>query len=129
MNLGFLQFTVLTPLPGTQLYRERHSELLTHDYTCFDALHSVLPTRLPREEFYRHYAELYRPTGVEPYHELVRRGAMRMEDLKRGYGMLQEMSRWEFYAENDPVLRGDGKAEASAAAPEPCHTTRPSKRQ
>ena len=129
MNLGFLQFTVLTPLPGTQLYRERHSELLTHDYTCFDALHSVLPTRLPREEFYQHYADLYRPTGIEPYHDLVRQGAMTMQDVKRGYKMLQEMSRWEFYAENDPVLRGDAKADASADAPEPCHTTRPSKRQ
>ncbi len=51
MEITHTQFTVLTPLPGTQLYREKASELLTRDYTRFDALHAVVPTRLPHEEF------------------------------------------------------------------------------
>jgi hypothetical protein len=82
---------------------------LTHDYELYDALHAVLPTRLPREEFYQHFAELYRHVNPEPALELVRRGRMSMANLKRGYKMLKEMSQWEFYAQADPIL---GKATA-----------------
>ena len=99
------QFTVLTPLPGTALYRQRQGDLLTHDYTCYDALHAVVPTRLPREEFYRQFAQLYRQTNLAPYFEMVRTGKMTLEDLKRGRAMLQAMSQWENFAVNDPVLR------------------------
>lgn len=48
--------TILTPLPGTQLYRAYKDQLLTTDHRLFDLLHAVLPTRLPREEFYKHFA-------------------------------------------------------------------------
>ncbi len=98
------QFTVLTPLPGTQLYRERREELLTEDYSCFDTLHAVLPTRLPRDEFYRNFADLYRQRSLGPYYDLVREGKMSIEDCKRGKRMLETMADWERYLENDPVL-------------------------
>jgi radical SAM superfamily enzyme YgiQ (UPF0313 family) len=49
--------TVYTPLPGTQLYRERKDDLLTQDSRLFDLLHSVLPTKLPRQRFYEKLAE------------------------------------------------------------------------
>jgi len=98
------QFTVLTPLPGTELYRRRAGELLTNDYRCFDALHAVTATRLPREEFYRNYAELYRQTDLSPYLQMLRNGTLTVEDMKRGKEMLDAMSRWETYAVNDPVL-------------------------
>lgn len=52
-------FTILTPLPGTQLYKTYESQLLTHDHRLFDLLHAVLPTRLPRPEFYAEFARLY----------------------------------------------------------------------
>jgi radical SAM superfamily enzyme YgiQ (UPF0313 family) len=52
-------FSVLTPLPGTDLYEQKEGELLTRNYEMYDLVHSVLPTRLPRESFYRHYADLY----------------------------------------------------------------------
>ncbi len=77
------QFTILTPLPGTQLYRDRRHELLTDDYSCFDTLHAVLPTRLPREEFYQHFAGLYRQTDIGPYYDLVQSGKMTIEDCRR----------------------------------------------
>jgi pyrroloquinoline-quinone synthase len=48
--------SILTPLPGTQLYRQRYEELLTTDARFFDLLHSVLPTKLPRERFYEKFA-------------------------------------------------------------------------
>lgn len=98
------QFTILTPLPGTQLYRERRSELLTNDYSSFDTLHAVLPTRLPREEFYRHFADLYRQTDIGPYYNLVQSGKMSIEDCRRGKEMLDAMADWERYIEKDPVL-------------------------
>lgn len=52
-------FTVLTPLPGTDLYEARKGELVTHDYAYFDVIHAVLPTKLPLRRFYERLAGLY----------------------------------------------------------------------
>lgn len=49
--------TILTPLPGTQLHRQRRAELLTEDARLFDLLHAVLPTRMPRTLFYKKLAQ------------------------------------------------------------------------
>ncbi|MBP7052186.1 MAG: cobalamin-dependent protein [Phycisphaerae bacterium] len=108
------QFTILTPLPGTQLYRDRCHELLTHDYSCFDTLHAVLPTRLPREEFYRHFAGLYRQTDIGPYYDLVQSGKMTVENCRRGKGMLDAMADWEHYIEKDPILGGGNVCNTNA---------------
>ncbi len=102
------QFTVLTPLPGTGLYRDMKDKLITDDYTCYDCLHAVLPTRLPREEFYRRFADLYRQRDIQPYVEMVREGKLSIDDLKRGKAMLDQMSRGENYALRDPLLRPGG---------------------
>ncbi len=56
LDVGVPLVTILTPLPGTQLYRAYRDKLLTTDHRLFDLLHAVLPTRLPRAEFYRHFA-------------------------------------------------------------------------
>jgi radical SAM superfamily enzyme YgiQ (UPF0313 family) len=53
-------FCILTPLPGTELYFETKDKITTNDYEKFDLLHAVLPTRLPLDEFYAHFADLYR---------------------------------------------------------------------
>ncbi len=113
------QFTVLTPLPGTQLYRDRHADLLTDDYSCFDTLHAVLPTRLPREKFYQHFADLYRQRNTGPYYELVRTGKMTIEDCKNGKRMLDALSDWERYIAKDPIL-GEQHAHGNR------HVSRPS---
>lgn len=104
------QFTILTPLPGTQLYRERRQDLLTDDYSCFDTLHAVVPTRLPREEFYRNFADLYRQTDLAPYYDLVQSGKMTIEDCRRGKQMLDVLSDWERYVVKDPILDRTGVA-------------------
>ncbi len=109
------QFTVLTPLPGTELYRQMFDDLLTHDYSCFDTLHAVTETRLPREEFYRHFASLYQQTDLGPYWDLVREGKLSIADCKRGKRMLDAMSHWELYLDKDPVL-GGRRSEASPGA-------------
>ena len=98
------QFTVLTPLPGTELYRQKLPDLLTGDYSCFDTMHSVLPTRLPREEFYRQFANLYKQTDIGPYYDLVREGKLTIENCKQGKAMLDAASRWESYLDKDPIL-------------------------
>jgi len=109
------QFTILTPLPGTQLYRERRRELLTDDYSCFDTLHAVVPTRLPREEFYQRFANLYRQTDIAPYYDLVQSGKMTIEDCRRGKRMLDALADWERYIEKDPILGCAGGAAARIA--------------
>jgi len=102
------QFTVLTPLPGTDLYRQQLDNLLTTDYTCFDTMHAVLPTRLPRVEFYKHFANLYRQTDLGPYYDLLRDGKLTIDDCRRGKQMLDAMNQWEQFLRNDPVL-GQGR--------------------
>ncbi len=106
MEITHTQFTVLTPLPGTNLYSQWRDRLLTHDYTCYDALHAVVPTRMDREDFYAHFANLYRQMDLGPYYDLVREGKLSIEDCRRGKQMLDIMSVPEFYFEKDPVLGG-----------------------
>jgi radical SAM superfamily enzyme YgiQ (UPF0313 family) len=60
MDLHYPIFTILTPLPGTLLYEERKGELLTNNYEYYDFMHSVLPTKLPADEFYTYFVDLYR---------------------------------------------------------------------
>jgi radical SAM superfamily enzyme YgiQ (UPF0313 family) len=55
MGVAIPLVVILTPLPGTQLWRERQHELLTRDSRFFDLLHSVLPTKLPRDVFYKKF--------------------------------------------------------------------------
>jgi radical SAM superfamily enzyme YgiQ (UPF0313 family) len=57
MGIGLPLVTILTPLPGTELYRQRERELLTKDARFFDLLHAVLPTRIPRAKFYEKFCQ------------------------------------------------------------------------
>lgn len=50
--------TVLTPLPGTSLYRQLQGQIVNHDLDYYTLTNAVLPTRLPEELFYRRYANL-----------------------------------------------------------------------
>jgi radical SAM superfamily enzyme YgiQ (UPF0313 family) len=53
-------FTVLTPLPGTDLWDDAYRQVTTHDWEMYDIVHAVLPTRLPLDEFYEEYSRLWR---------------------------------------------------------------------
>ena len=53
-------FSVLTPLPGTDLWDTAREQVTTHDWEMFDIVHAVLPTKLPLEEFYAEYSRLWR---------------------------------------------------------------------
>jgi len=50
--------SILTPLPGTQLYESKKAELITDKPEAYDFLHTVLPTKLPLKEFYSEYVRL-----------------------------------------------------------------------
>jgi radical SAM superfamily enzyme YgiQ (UPF0313 family) len=53
-------FSVLTPLPGTDLWDETEAEVQTRDWELYDIAHTVLPTKLPLHEFYSEYAGLWK---------------------------------------------------------------------
>jgi len=59
MKHKYATFTVMTPLPGTDLYDQRQHELLSRKPELYDMLHTLLPTALPLQEFYREFANLW----------------------------------------------------------------------
>ena len=52
--------TILTPLPGTELFARLKEKLVTTNYELFDYVHAVLPTKLKLDDFYREFTELYK---------------------------------------------------------------------
>ena len=53
-------FSVLTPLPGTDLWSTASRQVTTQNWEMYDIVHAVLPTKLPLEEFYEEYSRLWR---------------------------------------------------------------------
>ncbi len=53
-------FTILTPLPGTDLWSTAKNDVTTNQWEMFDLLHTVLPTRLPLADFYDEFSRLWR---------------------------------------------------------------------
>jgi radical SAM superfamily enzyme YgiQ (UPF0313 family) len=60
LGLDFATFAVLTPFVGTDLYDEVKEQLITRNYDYFDLVHTLLPTKLPLEDFYAELTRLYR---------------------------------------------------------------------
>jgi hopanoid C-3 methylase len=83
-------FTTLTPLPGTILYEQMKGKILQCEWEDFDGFTAVLPTKLPRSEYYRELANLYRRayrnsqplhSGPEiPWHEQLAQAIESIED-------------------------------------------------
>ena len=74
--------TILTPLPGTEMWKKHREDLLTEDFRLFDLLHAVTPTALPREQFYKEYVAWKRVGRVS---------------LKNWFTRETMLKRWEFY--------------------------------
>ncbi len=55
-------FSILTPLPGTDLWDSDKHRVTTQNWEMFDIVHAVLPTTLPLEDFYQEYSGLWRHT-------------------------------------------------------------------
>jgi radical SAM superfamily enzyme YgiQ (UPF0313 family) len=60
MRIYYHEFTILTPFPGTEFYDKVKNQLINSDNRLFDLAHSLLPTALPSEDFYKLYSRLYR---------------------------------------------------------------------
>jgi hopanoid C-3 methylase len=91
-RIQFLQFTILTPLPGTQFYEE-NKHRIQGGWEKFDFFHSVLPTRLPPERFYEQMATLYRETvmSFNQLKEMIRQGRIPRKGLQRAKDMLAQV--------------------------------------
>jgi methyltransferase len=59
LGVDLPSFSVLTPLPGTNLYDESRRQIVTDDPDMFDLWHSVLATRLAPQRFHDRLAGLF----------------------------------------------------------------------
>ncbi|GAM08972.1 putative methyltransferase [Geobacter sp. OR-1] len=69
MKHKYATFTVMTPLPGTELHAKRESELLSRKPELYDMLHALFPTTLPLEEFYSEMITLW--TKAVPFYRIM----------------------------------------------------------
>jgi radical SAM superfamily enzyme YgiQ (UPF0313 family) len=53
-------FSILTPLPGTDLWDDVKQNVTTENWEMYDIVHAVLPTKLSLEDFYDEYSGLWR---------------------------------------------------------------------
>ena len=98
-------FSILTPLPGTDLWDTAKQNVNTHEWEMFDIVHTVLPTRLPLEEFYAEYSALwqhalnvrYRHRGkLKTYLQLgaaIATGKVSIGEINRGLGMAKTFTK------------------------------------
>ena len=52
-------YTILTPMPGTLYFQEVKEQIIDHRYAKYNFFNSVLPTKLPHDEFHARVGELW----------------------------------------------------------------------
>jgi radical SAM superfamily enzyme YgiQ (UPF0313 family) len=102
-------FSVLTPLPGTDLWDSAKDQVTTHDWEMYDIVHAVLPTTLSLDDFYEEYSALwrhaldvrYRYRGKwKTYVQLgaaIATGKVSLHNVRRGLGMAKTFSKPETF--------------------------------
>jgi hopanoid C-3 methylase len=65
--------SILTPIPGTGLYKEMESRISNHDLDYYTFTNAVMPTRIAEKDFYRTYAELLK-RFLAPLHKGSEKG-------------------------------------------------------
>jgi radical SAM superfamily enzyme YgiQ (UPF0313 family) len=102
-------FSVLTPLPGTDLWDAAKEKVTTHDWEMYDIVHAVLPTTLSLDDFYEEYSGLwrhaldvrYRYRGKwKTYLQLgaaLATGKVSLNNVRRGLGMAKTFSKPETF--------------------------------
>ncbi|HEY0554837.1 MAG TPA: radical SAM protein [Thermoanaerobaculia bacterium] len=110
-------FSVLTPLPGTDLWETAQKQVITRNWEMFDIVHAVLPTRLPLAEFYEEYSALWRHVlAVRRRHRgrlrtyvglgaALATGKVTLSDVRKGMNLAKVFSRPETFLEahREPV--------------------------
>jgi radical SAM superfamily enzyme YgiQ (UPF0313 family) len=104
MNAWISGFSILTPLPGTDLWDEAKKRITTDRWEMFDIVHAVLPTKLPLDEFYEEYSRLWRHVLQVRYRTEGRMknymrvagalvtGKLSLRNIQRGVGMAKKFS-------------------------------------
>jgi radical SAM superfamily enzyme YgiQ (UPF0313 family) len=69
MKHKYATFTVMTPLPGTKLHDTREEELLSRKPELYDMMHTLFPTTLPIQDFYKEFANLW--IKAVPFYRVV----------------------------------------------------------
>jgi methyltransferase len=64
LDVDMPSFSVLTPLPGTDLYDETAADFISDEPELFDCYHTLLPTTLPLDRFYARLADLLAMAGA-----------------------------------------------------------------
>jgi radical SAM superfamily enzyme YgiQ (UPF0313 family) len=102
-------FSILTPLPGTDLWDAAKKQVTTHQWEMYDIVHTVLPTKLPLDDFYAEYSALWRHAldvrykvrgKLRTYVQLgaaVATGKVSIKNVKRGLGMAKTFSKPETF--------------------------------
>jgi radical SAM superfamily enzyme YgiQ (UPF0313 family) len=52
-------YTILTPMPGTLYYQDVKDQIIDHHYGKYNFFNSVLPTKLPHDEFHTRVGKLW----------------------------------------------------------------------
>jgi hopanoid C-3 methylase len=73
-----VNISVNTPYPGTESWVTEARRLSTRDYRLFDIQHAVLPTRLPREQFYRELLNTQRVLYAKHFNLRTAPGALKI---------------------------------------------------
>ncbi|MHA2281703.1 MAG: B12-binding domain-containing radical SAM protein [Promethearchaeota archaeon] len=104
MEIDYPLLSILTPLPGTTLYKKVFQELITHNYGLYNFLHAVTPTKLPREQFYRRFAQIQKNAWLLT----MKRGRSLVDNIDSKTGgevilALKKLSDYKYYlsAEKD----------------------------
>jgi radical SAM superfamily enzyme YgiQ (UPF0313 family) len=103
LDLDFIGFSVLTPLPGTDLYDEFKDRLITTNYDYVDFFHTFLPTTLPIKDFYGELTQLFKHSrSLKNQIKLMLKYRLReLPSLFRAYGHL--LDRLQNLAEDYPA--------------------------
>ena len=104
MNAWISGFSILTPLPGTDLWEDAKKRITTDKWEMFDIVHAVLPTTLPLEDFYEEYSALWRHVLSVRYKtegrmknyvrmaKALATGKLSLKNIQRGVGMAKRFS-------------------------------------
>jgi hopanoid C-3 methylase len=99
LGLNFATFSVLTPLPGTDLFEEVKDRLLTRNFDYYDFIHTLLPTKIPLNDFFAELTGLYL-NAIPPLTQLAMLKRYSLRDIppllgrsRRAFARLRTISR------------------------------------
>ncbi|TES90293.1 MAG: B12-binding domain-containing radical SAM protein, partial [Desulfobacteraceae bacterium] len=96
-NLNLVQFSALTPFPGTRLFShlKKAGRILTHDWTKYDAFHCVYqPAKMSSEELQEGIVNAYRQFYSNS--SIVKRLGATALKLKWPYSILMSLMNYDF---------------------------------